>query len=46
MYQDFGGACGFYLPCSPGGLVLVISQKTGILQAGNLFEKDSKNVAV
>lgn len=30
-YQDFGGACGFHLQCSPGRLVLVISQKTLLL---------------
>jgi hypothetical protein len=28
MNQDFVGACGFHLQCSPGRLLLVISQKT------------------
>jgi hypothetical protein len=30
MCQDFGGACGFHLQRSPGRLVFVIFQKTGV----------------
>lgn len=32
MYQDFGGACGFHLQCSPGRLVFVVSQKTRVFR--------------